>query len=108
MRLGLCLLLDVAPRLLVDRASHVYRGDGDEVWGVEETKVGAVSIVDEEPAQRLSERAVVVRTLAVPCHLQSTFVHLQSALACAPVPRAVVNANTHLTGFCLADVAALL
>lgn len=53
--LGLCLLFDVATSFVMNCAGHVDCGDGNEVWRIDETEVGAVGVIDEEPVQCLNE-----------------------------------------------------
>ena len=101
---GRRLRLDRLARLVVQHEREVNRRDGDHVRRVEETDLRAVRIVDDEPVwARLFKwpggGQEEGRRRNVPCSLQRPFLELEFSLACAPVPRTVVDPDTDFTRF---------
>jgi hypothetical protein len=108
----------IASRVLSFSTSvEVNRGDGDHVRRVEETELGAVRVVDDEPVRMgwgralhhacfpLSFRGFFFwrcrgeEGLYVPGGMQRPFFQLQSSLTRAPVSRSVVDPDPDFARF---------
>ena len=93
-----CLRLDCLARLVVEHEREVNRRNGDHVRWVEETDLGAIRVVDDEPAS-VGRGGDVRGNVNVPRSLQRSFLELEFSLSCSPVPRTVVNPDANFTRF---------
>ncbi len=85
---------DFESRMGVEDNCEVDCGDSDEMGWVEETYVGSVCIVDDEPWGKCELRTKGNK-VDLPCVLESAFWEFELPFSGSPIPGTVVCAHTY-------------